>query len=127
MTQVRFSFHFNEENEIQIFNWVALELWSMSDNTSFDNLLITDNMVLAVAFTRETFDLKQAADASANALQSQHFQVLAPKSSLIEEMYMCQTGSNKDLLICPQRQILLLGFFGQTMLFTKHACRQLIS
>ena len=83
MTQVRFSFHFNEENEIQIFNWVGLELWSMSDNTSFDNLLITDNMVLAVAFTRETFDLKQAADASANALQSQHFQVLAPKSSLI--------------------------------------------
>ena len=64
MTQVRFSFHFNEENEIQIFNWVGLELWSMSDNTSFDNLLITDNMVLAVACTRETFDFKKAADAS---------------------------------------------------------------
>ena len=66
MTQVRFSIHFNEQTEIQVISWVGLELWSMSDNTSFDNLLITDNMVLAVAFTRETFDLKQAADASAN-------------------------------------------------------------
>ena len=62
----------------------------MSDNISFDNLMITDNMVLAVACTRETFDLKQAANASANALQSQHFQVLAPKSSLIEEIYIGQ-------------------------------------
>ena len=65
------------------FSGVGLELWSMSDNIYFDNFLITDNMALADAFARETFDLKQAADASANALQSQHFQVLAPKSSLI--------------------------------------------
>ena len=45
---------------------VGLELWSMSDNIYFDNFLITDNLALADAFARETFDLKQAADASAN-------------------------------------------------------------
>ena len=38
----------------------------MSDNIYFDNFLITDNLALADAFARETFDLKQAADASAN-------------------------------------------------------------
>ena len=48
------------------FSGVGLELWSMSDNIYFDNFLITDNMALADAFARETFDLKQAADASAN-------------------------------------------------------------
>ena len=130
MTQVRFSIHFNEEIEIQIFNWVGLELWSMSDNTSFDNLLITDNMVLAAAFTRGTFELKQAAESAVPL--PMHFQV---SSSLIEEIYICQADhghSHKDLLImwsatCPQHQILLLGFFGKTRLFTKHVCRQLMS
>ena len=48
------------------FSGIGLELWSMSDNIYFDNFLITDNMALADAFARETFDLKQAADASAN-------------------------------------------------------------
>ena len=62
-----------------------------------------------------------------------HFQVLTPKSSLIEEIYICQADyrhSHKDLLFmwsatCPHHQILLLGLFGQTRLFTKHICRQL--
>lgn len=37
---------------------VGLELWSMSDSIYFDNLLITDNLVLADAYAAETFDLK---------------------------------------------------------------------
>ena len=45
---------------------IGLELWSMSDSLYFDNFLVTDNVNLADAFARETFDLKQAADASAN-------------------------------------------------------------
>ena len=48
------------------FSGIGLELWSMSDNIYFDNFLITDNLALADTFARETFDLKQAADASAN-------------------------------------------------------------
>ena len=66
--QVLIPLPFNEEIEIYLdtFSGVGLELWSMSDNIYFDNFLITDNMALADAFARETFDLKQAADASAN-------------------------------------------------------------
>ncbi|CAL4064048.1 unnamed protein product, partial [Meganyctiphanes norvegica] len=37
---------------------VGLELWSMSDNIYFDNLLITDSVPEAYAFAAETFDLK---------------------------------------------------------------------
>ena len=70
MTPVRFLFHFyldeNMKTHLGTFSGVGLELWSMSDNIYFDNFLITDNMALADAFARETFDLKQAADASAN-------------------------------------------------------------
>ena len=76
-SQVLIPLYFNEEinlvkafwgyqNWIGFFSGVGLELWSMSDNIYFDNFLITDNMALADAFARETFDLKQAADASAN-------------------------------------------------------------
>ena len=96
---------------------------------------MSDNMVLAVPFTMETFDLKQAAESAVPTPLPMHFQVLTPKSSLIEEIYICQADhghSHKDLLImwsatCPQHQILLLGFFGKTRLFTKHVCRQLMS
>ena len=70
MTPVRFLFHSyldeNMKTHLGTFSGVGLELWSMSDNIYFDNFLITDNMALADAFARETFDLKQAADASAN-------------------------------------------------------------
>ena len=58
--------HLKKSDLLLFFSGVGLELWSMSDNIYFDNFLITDNMGLADAFARETFDLKQAADASAN-------------------------------------------------------------
>merc|ERR1719483_1863160 len=38
---------------------VAIELWTMSDNIHFDNLLITDDLSLADGFAGETFDLKK--------------------------------------------------------------------
>ena len=37
---------------------VGLELWSMSDNILFDNLLVTDNMADANQLAAETYDLK---------------------------------------------------------------------
>lgn len=37
---------------------VGLELWSMSDNILFDNILVTDNVAEAYQFAQETFDLK---------------------------------------------------------------------
>ena len=47
-------------------------------------------MVLAVPFTRETFDLKQAAELAVPTPLPMNFQVLTPKSSLIEEIYIGQ-------------------------------------
>ncbi|XP_031623952.1 calnexin isoform X2 [Contarinia nasturtii] len=38
---------------------VGLELWSMSNNILFDNLLITDDIVVADEWAAVTFDLKQ--------------------------------------------------------------------
>ena len=58
-------------------------------------------MVLAVPFTRETFDLKQAAELAVPTPLPMNFQVLTPKSSLIEEIYICQADcghSHKDLI-----------------------------
>lgn len=37
---------------------VGIELWSMSDDILFDNIMITDNIQDAQQFAAETFDLK---------------------------------------------------------------------
>lgn len=37
---------------------VGLELWSMSDNILFDNIIVTDSVSDAYQFSQETFDLK---------------------------------------------------------------------
>jgi hypothetical protein len=39
---------------------VGIELWSMSDNIYFDNLLITDSLSLADSYAADTFDLKMS-------------------------------------------------------------------
>ena len=39
---------------------VGIELWSMSDNIYFDNLLITDSVSLADAYATDTFGLKMS-------------------------------------------------------------------
>ena len=39
---------------------VGIELWSMSENIYFDNLLITDNLVHANKYAGDTFDLKMS-------------------------------------------------------------------
>lgn len=38
---------------------VGFELWSMSDNILFDNLIITDDKLVAEQWAAETFDLKR--------------------------------------------------------------------
>ena len=39
---------------------VGIELWSMSDSIYFDNVLITDSLVLADAWAADTFQLKMS-------------------------------------------------------------------
>lgn len=38
---------------------IGLELWTMSDNILFDNMLITDDIVVAQEVAAVTFDLKR--------------------------------------------------------------------
>lgn len=38
---------------------VGLELWSMSDNILFDNIIITDNKIVSEQWAAETFDVKR--------------------------------------------------------------------
>lgn len=37
---------------------VGIELWSMSDDILFDNIMVTDSIQDAQQFASETFDLK---------------------------------------------------------------------
>jgi len=54
--------YFNDEEPYKMTTiaGIGIELWSMSDNIYFDNLLITDNLHLADSYAAETFSLKQA-------------------------------------------------------------------
>merc|ERR1712013_313109 len=78
---------------------VGLELWSMSDNIYFDNFLITDNMGLADAFARETFDLKQAADASANGNIFRRILDYSNKNPWLYAVYVVLVGLPLVLII----------------------------
>ena len=37
---------------------MGIELWSMSDNIMFDNIIVADSVADAAQFAQETFDLK---------------------------------------------------------------------
>merc|ERR1719391_811904 len=78
---------------------VGLELWSMSDNIYFDNFLITDNLALADAFARETFDLKQAADASASGGMFRRILDYSNKNPWLYAVYIVLIGLPLVLII----------------------------
>jgi len=78
---------------------VGLELWSMSDDLYFDNFLLTDNVALADAFARETFDLKQAADASANGNIFRRILDYSNKNPWLYAVYVVLVGLPTVLLI----------------------------
>jgi len=78
---------------------VGLELWSMSDDIYFDNFLITDNVPLADAFARETFDLKQAADASANGNILRRILDYSNKNPWLYAVYVVLVGLPTVLII----------------------------
>merc|ERR1719225_2302297 len=67
---------------------VGLELWSMSDN-----------MGLADAFARETFDLKQAADASANGNIFRRILDYSNKNPWLYAVYVVLVGLPLVLII----------------------------
>jgi len=71
---------------------IGLELWTMSDNLYFDNFLITDNLGLADTFARETFDLKQAADASANGNMFRRILDYSNKNPWLYAVYVVLVG-----------------------------------
>merc|ERR1719315_975282 len=78
---------------------VGLELWSMSDDLYFDNFLLTDNVALADAFARETFDLKQAADASANGNIFRRILDYSNKNPWLYAVYVVLVGLPTVLII----------------------------
>merc|ERR1719315_530084 len=78
---------------------VGLELWSMSDDLYFDNLLLTDNVALADAFARETFDLKRAADASANGNIFRRILDYSNKNPWLYAVYVVLVGLPLVLII----------------------------
>lgn len=49
---------------------VGFELWSMTENILFDNVLITDNMATATKWTEDTFNLKLAQEKSSSSAKS---------------------------------------------------------
>jgi len=71
----------------------------MSDNIYFDNFLITDNLALADAFARETFDLKQAADASANGNMFRRILDYSNKNPWLYAVYVVLVGLPLVLII----------------------------
>lgn len=51
--------NFNLFCDIYFQSAVGIELWSMSDNILFDNLLITDDIIVAQEYAAVTYDLKR--------------------------------------------------------------------
>lgn len=78
---------------------VGLELWSMSDDIYFDNLLVTDNVGLADTFARETFDLKQALDASANGNIFRRILDYSNKNPWLYAVYVVLVGLPTVLIV----------------------------
>ncbi len=51
-------YHDPEPFKMQAVGAIGIELWSMSDDIYFDNLLITDLRSIADAWAADTYDLK---------------------------------------------------------------------
>jgi len=78
---------------------VGIELWTMSDNIYFDNLLITDDLSLADGFARETFDLKkQVLDASSGNI-FQRILAYSNKNPWLYAVYVVLVGLPTVLII----------------------------
>jgi len=78
---------------------VGIELWTMSDNIYFDNILITDDLSLADGFARETFDLKkQVLDASSGNI-FQRILAYSNKNPWLYAVYVVLVGLPTVLII----------------------------
>merc|ERR1711862_451210 len=51
-------FHDDQPFKMTSIGGVGIELWSMSNNLYFDNLIITDKLEIADAWAKDTYDLK---------------------------------------------------------------------
>lgn len=78
---------------------VGIELWTMSDNIYFDNLLITDDLSLADGFARETFDLKQQVLDAAGGNIFQRILSYSNKNPWLYAVYVVLVGLPTVLII----------------------------
>jgi len=92
-------FHDAEPFKMTPIAGIGIELWTMSDNIYFDNLLITDDLALADGFARETFDLKkQVLDASSGNI-FQRILAYSNKNPWLYAVYVVLVGLPTVLII----------------------------
>jgi len=78
---------------------IGIELWTMSDNIYFDNILITDDIALADKFAGETFDLKKEVIDAAGGNIFQRILAYSNKNPWLYAVYVVLVGLPAVLII----------------------------
>ncbi|XP_023327144.1 calnexin isoform X2 [Eurytemora carolleeae] len=93
--------YFNDEEpyKMSTIGAIAIELWSMSDSIYFDNLLITDSLVLADAFLEDTFHLKLSKIDSATGGMFKRLLDYSNKNPWLYAVYVVLVGLPLVLII----------------------------
>jgi calnexin len=92
-------YHDDEPFKMTPIAGVGIELWTMSDNIYFDNLLITDDVSLADGFASETFDLKKQVLDAAGGNIFQRILAYSNKNPWLYAVYVVLVGLPTVLII----------------------------
>jgi len=92
-------FHDPEPFKMTPIAGIGIELWTMSDSIYFDNILITDNLPLADALAKETFDIKVQVMDAINGNMFSRILAYSNKNPWLYAVYVVLVGLPTVLII----------------------------
>jgi len=93
--------YFNDEHPFRMatIGAVGIELWSMSENIYFDNILITDNVLHANKYASDTYELKMARLDAASGGMFRRIMDYSNKNPWLYAVYVVLVGLPAVLII----------------------------